>query len=150
MGFLDKLRDTVSVEEVSKKVTDTTNMMKLNNQMKNNEKEIDRLTFQAGRQLVSRHLHEEGTEYEEVFSMIRRLQAENQEVLAEIQRKKEEQEAARQEELRRQMEDEANTCTRCGRKNESGARFCVYCGNPLTVEVAEDAEKSGQDTAENQ
>lgn len=54
MGFLDKLRDTVSVEEVSKKVTDTTNMMKLNNQMKNNEKEIDRLTFQAGRQPVRR------------------------------------------------------------------------------------------------
>lgn len=111
MGFFDKLKDTVSVADFSQKISGTTTVLKLKNQKKMNEKEIDRLIFEAGRQLVSQHLDDNDSEYEEIFQEIKRLQEENLSILDELQRMKEEQERLQrmkeeQEKLRRMKEEQ--------------------------------------------
>lgn len=92
MGLIDRLKDTISTSDVSQKISGTTTVLKLKNQKKVNDKEIDRLTFEAGRQLVSQHLTDEDSEYGEIFQEIKRLQGENLSILNELQRIKEEQE----------------------------------------------------------
>lgn len=160
MGFFDKLKDTVSVADFSQKISGTTTVLKLKNQKKMNEKEIDRLIFKAGRQLVSQHLDDNDSEYEEIFQEIKRLQEENLSILDELQRMKEEQERLqrmkeeqeklqrmkeeqlqkikeeqdhmREQEQERAMQGPFKTCKKCGEKNGNSAKFCVYCGNPFT------------------
>lgn len=140
MGFFDKLKDTVSVADFSQKIFGTTTVLKLKNQKKMNEKEIDRLIFEAGRQLVSQHLDDNDSEYEEIFQEIKRLQEENLSILDELQRMKEEQlqkikeeqDHMREQEQERAMQGPFKTCKKCGEKNGNSAKFCVYCGNPFT------------------
>lgn len=145
MSFFDKLKDTVSAADFSQKISGTTTVLKLKNQKKMNEKEIDRLIFEAGRQLVSQHLDDNDSEYAEIFQKIKRLQEENLSILDELQRMKEEQERLQrmkeeQERLQRMKEAQEQerviqgpfrTCEKCGEKNGNSAKFCVYCGNPL-------------------
>ena len=159
MNFFDRLKDTVSVADVSQKISDTTTTLKLKNQIRNNEKEIDKLTYQAGCQLVSQHLNDEDSEYKEIFQDIKRLQTENSSITDELQRMREEQEKLQQmkeeqaklkrikeeqtimqqQEQKRAMQESLKTCTKCGCDNAISAKFCVYCGNPLT-ETSNDRE----------
>jgi len=159
MGLLDKLKDTVSIADASQKIYGTATVFKLKNQIKNNEKEIDSLTLQAGRQLVSHHLNDENSEYKEYFQAIKKLQTENSRLMDELQQIKEEQERLKQmkeeQERLKRMEEEQKQykrmqeergitqeqemgehetfkiCGKCGGKNRNGAKFCVQCGNPL-------------------
>ena len=151
----DTVRDTFSSAGAS--VSQTTNTMKLNNLIRLNEKEIDRITLEIGKAYVSRYLQDENTEFEAEFIRIRQLQSENAKFSGEIERMKEEQEEnrrkaqeeraakdaarrqekERQEELRYQEEPnrpvvpEGNVCSKCGHVNDSDAMFCANCGNPL-------------------
>lgn len=135
MSFFDKLKDTVSAADFSQKISGTTTVLKLKNQKKMNEKEIDRLIFEAGRQLVSQHLDDNDSEYAEIFQKIKRLQEENLSILDELQRMKEEQERLQRmkeaQEQERVIQGPFRTCEKCGEKNGNSAKFCVYCGNPL-------------------
>ncbi len=96
MEFFDRLKDNVSVTAVSQKISGTTTALKLKNQKKMNEKEIDKLTFEVGRQFVSQHLDDKDSEYVEIFQEIKRLQAKNSSILDELQHMKEEQERLQQ------------------------------------------------------
>lgn len=109
MSFFDKVKDTVSATGVSQKVSYTTNTMKLNNMIKANEREIDRISFEIGKDYVQRHLQETGSEYQEQLDAIRRLQAEISGIYQELERLKAEQEEARQ---RAQEEREARALAR--------------------------------------
>ena len=109
MSFFDKVKDTVSAAGVSQKVSYTTNTMKLNNMIKANEREIDRLSFEIGKDYVQRHLQETDSEYQNQLEAIRRLQAEIGSIYQELERLKTEQEEARQ---RAQEEREARAFAR--------------------------------------
>ncbi len=95
----DTVRDTFSSAGAS--VSQTTNTMKLNNLIRLNEKEIDRITLEIGKAYVSRYLQDENTEFEAEFIRIRQLQSENAKFSGEIERMKEE-----QEENRRKAQEE--------------------------------------------
>ena len=88
MSFFDYMKVSVSLAGLgaSQKVSCTADTMKLKNEIRENEKEIERLTYEVGRRCVERHLPEENSEYEELFLRIRRCQAENEDHRAEIQR----------------------------------------------------------------
>lgn len=75
MGFLDKMKSSVS--GVSAQQRYASNIRKINAQIQSNEKEIERLTMQVGIQCVNLHLEEPGTEYENLFAVIRQYQSEN-------------------------------------------------------------------------
>ena len=87
MSFFDRMKDSLSVAgaEVSQKVSQTSDTLKWNNQIRNNEKEIEKIIYQVGAQCVKNHLSETETEYEALFSQIRRYQAENQHLQEQIQ-----------------------------------------------------------------
>ena len=109
MGFLDRVKETVSSAGtgVSQKVSYTTDTMKLNNQIRSNEKEIEKLIYQVGQKCVQLHLHETDSEYEELFVQIRELQSSSQNHQAEIQRltkELEEKEQLRQQEMKDRQE----------------------------------------------
>ena len=75
MGCLDKMKSSVS--GVSAQQRYASNIRKINAQIQSNEKEIERLTMQVGIQCVNLHLEEPGTEYENLFAVIRQYQSEN-------------------------------------------------------------------------
>lgn len=105
MGFFDKMKETLTSTStgVTQKINSTTDIMKCNTKIKNNEKEIEKLIYQVGSEHVSRHLFDDVSEHAALFDQIKALQAENQSITAEIERIKEEQENARlAEEARRQ------------------------------------------------
>ena len=112
MSFFDRMKDSVSLAGVgaSKKVSCTADTIKLNNSIRDNEKEIERLTYQVGVKCVEQHLKDENSEYEELFSQIRRCHAENEAYRAEIQRLAddyEEQMRKHQQEMRERQEQRA-------------------------------------------
>lgn len=74
MSFFDRMKDSVTLAGVgaSKKVSCTADTIKLNNSIRDNEKEIEKLTYQVGVKCVEQHLRDENSEYEELFSQIRR------------------------------------------------------------------------------
>ena len=109
MSFLDRMKNSVSLAGVgaSKKVSCTADTIKLNNFIRDNEKEIERLTYQVGVKCVEQHLTDESSEYEEMFSQIRRCRAENEAYKEEIQRLAddyEEQMQKHQQEMRERQE----------------------------------------------
>ena len=77
MGFLDKMKSSVS--GVSAQQRYASNIRKINAQIQSNEKEIERLTMQVGIQCVNLHLEEPGTEYENLFAVIRQYLQEKEE-----------------------------------------------------------------------
>ncbi len=121
MAVLDKMKDTISVagQEVSVKAKNATESARLNNQIKNNERMIQKLTYQVGVQVVDKDLGNPDTEYEELFSEIRRLQSENQ---------------AAKDKL--SQVNEVKVCPQCGTTNRQTAKFCINCGAPLTAQEA--------------
>ena len=76
MKFFDKMKDSVSAvgTGVSQKVSYTADTIKLNNQIHNNDKEIEKLVYQTGLRCVKLHLDNQNSEYEELFVQIRHLQ----------------------------------------------------------------------------
>lgn len=155
MGLLDKMKSSVS--GVSAQQRYASNIRKINSQIQNNEKEIERLMLQVGIQCVSLNLEKTDTEYENLFAVIRQYQAENQAAEEEIRKLREqleEEEAARIQALqekeeadriaraqaqearaaaRMQAQADASMklCQDCGGRNEMDAMFCVHCGKPL-------------------
>lgn len=107
MGFLDKMKTSVS--GVSAQQRYASNIRKINAQIQSNEKEIERLTMQVGIQCVKLHLEELGTEYENLFAVIRQYQSENRAAEEEIRRLREQQE---EEEFARQQAQEAREAAR--------------------------------------
>ena len=100
MGFLDKMKSSVS--GVSAQQRYASNIRKINAQIQSNEKEIERLTMQVGIQCVNLHLEEPGTEYENLFAVIRQYQSENraaEEKIQHLREQQEEEEFARQQAL---------------------------------------------------
>lgn len=111
MGFLDKMKSSVS--GVSAQQRYASNIRKINAQIQSNEKEIERLTMQVGIQCVNLHLEEPGTEYENLFAVIRQYQSENraaEEKIQHLREQQEEEEFARQQAL--QEKEEADRLAR--------------------------------------
>lgn len=121
MALFDKMKDSISIagQEVAQKTKNATENVRVGNQMKSNERMIEKLTYQVGLQCVKNHLQETDSEYGELFAEILRLQRENQNLQEELQRA-----------------TAVNTCTQCGMGNKMTAKFCVACGAPLTAKEA--------------
>lgn len=120
MALFDKMKDSISVasQGVSQKAKTATESMRLSNQMKANERMIEKLTNQVGAQCVRNHVNEAGTEYDALFSEILRLRRENQGLQAELQ-----------------ALSVGNVCPKCGFGNNPGSKFCISCGSPLNMNV---------------
>lgn len=118
MALFDKMKDSISVasQGVSQKAKNATESMKISNQMKANERMIEKLVHQVGVQCVKNHVNEVNTEYAELFSEILRLRDEN----AGLQ-------------MTLQTLAVGNTCPQCGFGNNQSAKFCISCGHPLNV-----------------
>lgn len=118
MALFDKMKDSISVasQGVSQKAKTATESMKLSNQIKANERMIEKLTHQVGVQCVKNHVNETNTEYAELFYEILRLREEN----ASIQ-------------MTLQTLAVGNVCPQCGFSNNQNAKFCISCGNPLNA-----------------
>lgn len=109
MNFFNRMKDSISSAGtgVSQKVSYTADTVKLNNQIRGNEKEIEKLIYQVGQKCVQLHLNDTDSEYEELFGQIRQYQAANSAHRAEIQRLEEDlkrQEQMRQQELKEKQE----------------------------------------------
>lgn len=116
MALFEKMKDSISVagQGVSQKAKSATESVKLNNQMKSNERMMEKLTYQVGVQCVKNHLHDADSEYGELFGEILRLQIENQQLQQMLQ-----------------ALATGNVCHQCGFSNNQGAKFCISCGSPL-------------------
>ena len=159
MDIFSRFKDSVAsvTSEASQKVSYTTEKTKLNTQIRTNNKEIEKLTYQIGVKCVELHLQDEGSEYEELFSQIRRYQTENTTCEMEIKRLgeeydeqtrirqqelKEKQEQREKERIERERENkmqaatsvpDENTviCSFCGTVNNEDAKFCIGCGKKI-------------------
>ncbi len=116
MAFFDKLKDSISTagQDISQKAKNASENMRISNQIRSNEKMIDKLTHQVGMRCVENHLYDADSEYGDLFSEIIRLHEEN---------------AKCQEELDRLTA--SKICPQCGRPNNVEAKFCMGCGAPL-------------------
>lgn len=148
MKFFDKMKDSISLAGtgVSQKVSCTADTMKLNSQIRNNDKKIEKLVYQVGLKCVQLHLDNPSSEYEELFGQIRHLQELNKTHQEEIKRLSEEwelQEQLRQQEIKdRQAESEqpdktTKLCKNCNKRSELDAKFCVHCGTPFSIDITE-------------
>ena len=130
MALFEKMKDSISVagQGVSQKAKSATESVKLNNQMKSNERMMEKLTYQVGVQCVKNHLHDADSEYGELFGEILRLQKENQQLQQMLQ-----------------ALATGNVCHQCGFSNNQGAKFCISCGSPLQqAQPAPNAPVSGK------
>ena len=116
MALFDKMKDSISRagQEVSQKAKTTTESIRIGNQIKANDRMIEKLTYQVGVQCVSIHLNDFNSEYADLFAEILRLKQENQRYQTELQH------------ITAQ-----NTCPQCGFGNNMAAKFCISCGAPL-------------------
>ena len=116
MAFFDKVRDSLTVtgQGVTQKAKTAAETMKLNTQIKGNERAMEKLIYQVGLQCVELHIQKNDTEYEKLFQEIRRLRKENAE-------------------LQKQVEyvNASKICPYCGYHNHTSSRFCSGCGNSL-------------------
>ena len=116
MALFEKMKDSISVagQGVSQKAKSATESVKLNNQIKSNERMLEKLTYQVGVQCVKNHLQDAESEYGELFREILRLQKENQQLQQMVQ-----------------ALTAGNVCQQCGFSNHPDAKFCISCGSPL-------------------
>lgn len=121
MALFDRMKDSISVagQGVSQKARTATESVRIGNMIKNNERMIEKLTYQVGVQCVERHGDEEDSEYAELFKEILRLREENRGYQTELQKL-----------------TAVNTCPHCGFGNNTAAKFCISCGAPLTAPAA--------------
>lgn len=118
MAFFDRMKDSLTTagQEVSQKAKNATENVRLSGLIKNNDKMIEKLLYQVGLKYYELHGQEEETEYQELFTEIRRLKAEN---------------AGYQQELDNLAA--VKKCPQCGFGNNAGAKFCISCGAPLNM-----------------
>lgn len=102
------------LESISLKAKATTESMRLNTQIRANEKMMDKLTCQIGYQYVERHIDDTDSEFAEYLQEIIRLRKENMQCMYEL----EQLQAVR-------------VCPQCGFENGSSGKFCVNCGGRL-------------------
>lgn len=144
----DTVRDTVASTGVSQKVAHTTGTLKLNQLIKFNEKEIDKITLEIGRDYVEQHLNEEDSEYAPQLERIRELQSEIGKFTEQIENLRAEQEEARriaqeektarnlarqqEQEMRRERERqeayERQQAAQQAYEERMQARICPACG----------------------
>lgn len=120
MDFFEKMMDSFSTasQDVAKKAKNATESVKLNNQMRANERMIKKLIYQVGL-LCFENQGKESMEYDELFQEIHRLKNENSQLQDEIL----------------DMSAE-KICPQCGFGNDTGVNFCVRCGTNLrNIEV---------------
>lgn len=108
-GFFDRMRDSVSAAgtEVNQKMSCAAETMKLNNQIRNNDKEIDKLIFQVGKRYVEEHLMDQGDVYEDLLAQIRNYKSQNgayEEEIQRLNRESEEQTRMRRQEMKEKQE----------------------------------------------
>lgn len=146
MAIFDRVKDTVGLAGVSQKVSYATSTMKLNNLIKLNEKEIERVTYTIGELYVQRHLDNTDTEYEEELAKIRQLReeihkftdelekmkAEQEELRIKAQEEREAREQARRQEKELQRERELQTAHAASQQEEPVAeaatgKICPNC-----------------------
>lgn len=109
MSFFDRMKDTFSVAgaEMNQKVSYTTETMKLNNQIRNNNKKIEDLVYQVGKMYVEQHLMEDENECSALFIQIRKYKNENEifrETIQRLSQECEEETNRRQEKLKEKQE----------------------------------------------
>lgn len=138
MKFFDKMKDSVSAvgTGVSQKVSYTADTIKLNNQIHNNDKEIEKLVYQIGLRCVKLHLDNQNSEYEELFVQIRHLQelnktyqeelkAREQSRLNELETKHQVQEMPC--ECQEQISEKTKLCQNCNKRSDIDSKFCIHC-----------------------
>lgn len=107
MDFFNKIKGTIN---------NAGDSIKMNSQIRENERQIQNLLYQTGVQCFNNHGNEAGTEYDRIFQQIHYLQNENkrlQESLSQL--------------------NAGIVCQKCGTENPQGAAFCTNCGAPLNV-----------------
>lgn len=126
MAMLDKMKDSINAagQGISTKIKDGLESERISAKIRDDEKMIEKLTYQVGVQCVKRHAEETGTEYEELFAEIRRLRAQ-------IEKEK--------EELR--LATEVKPCPQCGYGNKISSKFCVKCGSSLAAKETSDVSE---------
>lgn len=149
MRMFDRMKDSISSvgTGVSQKVSYTTDTARLNSQIRNNDKEIEKLIYQVGLKCVQLHLDDTDSGYEELFTQIRSLQRANVEHQAEIQRLTEEletQEQIRQQEIKeRQAQREQEY-----RKKEELKKQQREAAKKERVEMTRQAQQERQDAVQ--
>lgn len=115
MEFFERMADSFSMasQDVAKKAKTATETMKLNNQIKANERMVKKLIYQVGL-LCFENLGKESSEYEDLFQEINRLKKENIRIQDQIMNLTAE-----------------KTCPQCGFENDPDVNFCVRCGAGL-------------------
>lgn len=148
MKFFDKMKDSVSSvgAGVSQKVSYTADTIKLNNQIHNNNKEIEKLVYQTGLKCVKLHLDNQNSEYEELFVQIRHLQeldktyqeelkAREQSRLNELETKHQTQKMPC--ECQEQIGDKTKLCQNCNKRSDIDSKFCIHCGTAFPEDYTE-------------
>lgn len=120
MAFMDKIVDSFSAasQDVSNRAKAVTGSVKITNQIKANERMMEKLYTQLGAQYFKDHGKETGTVYQDFFDEIHRLTMENEAYSAELEKL-----------------NTANVCPQCGHRNNLEAKFCISCGaglNPVS------------------
>ena len=124
MKFFDKMKDSVSAvgTGVSQKVSYTADTIKLNNQIHNNDKEIEKLVYQIGLRCVKLHLDNQNSEYEELFVQIRHLQELNKTYQEELKAR----EQSRLNELETKHQAQEMPCE-CKEQIGEKTKLCQNC-----------------------
>ena len=131
MRFFDKVKESIieSTQDVSKKVKDTTETMKLQNENKEKGKEIEKMIFQIGMQYFASFPEECEKLFPEITGKIKEAQA----II----------------EKNNQMIENINNvpiCSSCGKPLATGAIFCVYCGSKIVNEESKEEVKEKGET----
>ncbi len=125
MSIFDTVRDSVAAVGVSQKVSYATNTMKLNNMIKNKERDIDMLACTIGRDYVTRHLDEIGGDYDSELQSIRNLKEEISQYTQQLEQLK-----AEQEEARRKAQEERQSREEARRQQKA---YSAYTGSQEPV-----------------
>ena len=114
MGIFDNFKESVTnmSQGVATKAKSTTESLKLNNQIKANERTMEKLKYQIGCLYYQDYTGQElEPKYENLFAEIKRLENENRQMAEEVRRMTAE-----------------KICPQCGRANRIDVHFCVNCG----------------------
>ena len=129
MNFFNKVKESIieSSQDVSKKVKETTETMRLQSENKEKGKEIEKLLYQIGMQYFASFPEECEKHFPEITAKIKEAQAiieKNNQTIENI--------------------NNVPMCPSCGKPLAAGAMFCVYCGNKIVNEVQkEEVEEKG-------
>lgn len=129
MGFFENVKNTITEtsQELTQKAKETTEIYRLNNANKSNEKEIEKLMYQIGVSYYSNYKEECVDKFSELTQQVENLQNEI---------------AGNKEAIEKLSTEEV--CANCGKKVNPGSKFCIYCGATVVQNNAESVELSGE------